>query len=45
MKTLDSTRALALLAAVAMGGLLMASGCGGPAQAGKLEVTYYYLPG
>ncbi len=31
---------LALLA-----GLALLVGCGGPAEAGPLEVTYYYMPG
>jgi hypothetical protein len=31
---------LALLAGVAL-----LAGCGGPAEAGPLEVTYYYMPG
>lgn len=41
---LSRVSSLALLVAVALGALAT-PGCGGPTQAGKLEVTYYYLPG
>ncbi len=26
-------------------GVALLAGCGGPAEAGPLEVTYYYMPG
>jgi len=39
-RTLSLAAFLALLAGVAL-----LAGCGGPAEAGPLEVTYYYLPG
>ena len=41
----DSNRGLCLSAALTLLVVVCAGGCGTPAKAEPLELTYYYLPG